>query len=514
MNTTVIIIGAGPTGLMAACQLARFGVDMIIIDAKAGINVESRAMLVTARSMEIYQQMGLSDKVVAGGKYIEDFTIFMEGKEKLRFSMGSTGNGLTDFPYLQSFEQSRNESLLYEHLKSSQHDVLWNTEFLSLERSTESVNVRLQDLTSQQFLHIQAKYLIGCDGASSKVRQQLNCKFEGGTYENKFFVADTKIEWGQPVHQLIAAPTKTNFCAFFPMYEDGSYRILGTLPKSFKDREDIDFKALETVIKDTIGVPLEFKTVNWFSVYKLHHRCVETFSVDRCFLAGDAAHVHSPAGGQGMNTGLQDAYNLSWKLWMVLSGHGGKKLLDTYHAERYPFAKWLLKFTDRIFGFMTSNNTLIYQLRRYLMPAIFKMVSFSPRLKKGIFTTLSQIWYSYKHGPLSAQHTARSLKFRAGDRFPYILIENDGKMQSCYHLLTGPNFHLLCIGTDAKLKQASIPPALMPLIKIVELPLSLDWLKLGVSEQIYILVRPDNYIGLVSDQMHEGTLSDYFRRYQ
>jgi 2-polyprenyl-6-methoxyphenol hydroxylase-like FAD-dependent oxidoreductase len=167
MNTTVIIIGAGPTGLMAACQLARFGVDMIIIDAKAGINVESRAMLVTARSMEIYQQMGLSDKVVAGGKYIEDFTIFMEGKEKLRFSMGSTGNGLTDFPYLQSFEQSRNESLLYEHLKSSQHDVLWNTEFLSLERSTESVNVRLQDLTSQQFLHIQAKYLIGCDGAFS-----------------------------------------------------------------------------------------------------------------------------------------------------------------------------------------------------------------------------------------------------------------------------------------------------------------------------------------------------------
>jgi 2-polyprenyl-6-methoxyphenol hydroxylase-like FAD-dependent oxidoreductase len=183
MNTTVIIIGAGPTGLMAACQLARFGVDMIIIDAKTGINVESRAMLVTARSMEIYQQMGLSDKVEAGGKYIEDFAILMDGREKLQFSMGSAGNGLTDFPYLQSFEQSRNESLLYEHLKCSGHNVLWSMEFLSLEQSAEGVNVQLQDLTSQKLLHIQAKYLIGCDGASSKIRQQLNCKFEGGTYE-------------------------------------------------------------------------------------------------------------------------------------------------------------------------------------------------------------------------------------------------------------------------------------------------------------------------------------------
>jgi hypothetical protein len=286
------------------------------------------------------------------------------------------------------------------------------------------------------------------------------------------------------------------------------------LPKSYRDKVAISFKELEAVIKETIKIPVAFKSVNWFSVYKLHHRCVETFSVDRCFLAGDAAHVHSPAGGQGMNTGLQDTYNLSWKLWMVLSGHAGKKLLNTYHAERYPFAKWLLKFTDRIFGFMTSNNTLIYRLRRYLMPAIFKMVSFSPTMRKGIFTTLSQIWYSYKHSPLSVQHTARSLKFKAGDRFPFILIENDGKMQSCYHLLTGPKFCLLCIGTDAELKQTSIPNAMVPLINIVVLPLSVNWQKLGVRKQIYILVRPDNYIGLISDQMQEGILLSYFRRYQ
>ncbi|MEO6850746.1 MAG: FAD-dependent monooxygenase [Mucilaginibacter sp.] len=513
MNTDILIIGAGPTGLMAACQLARFGVDAVIVDAKPGINAESRAMLVTARSMEIYQQMGLADTVVAEGKYIQDLAVYMGGKEKIKFSLGKAGDGLTDFPYIQAFEQSRNEALLYGHLKSLQQDVLWNTEFLSLEQSAEGVTARLHDLVSKKILNIQAKYLIGCDGASSQVRQQLKSKFEGGTYENKFFVADTTIQWDQPAHQIIASPSKVNFCAFFPMYQEDTYRVLGTLPKDFSDKENIDFKDLEAVIKETIKVPLKFKAVNWFSIYKLHHRCVESFSDGRCFLAGDAAHVHSPAGGQGMNTGLQDAYNLSWKLWMALNGNGGKNLLDTYHTERYPFASWLLRFTDRIFGFMTSDNVFIYRLRKYLMPVIFRIVSASHPAKKSIFTTLSQIWYSYSHSPLSVQHTTQSLKFKAGDRFPYIQLKTDGEMLSCYHLFVAAKFHLLCIGAEADFREVNIPDPLVPAIKSVNLPLSPEWLEFGIHAQIYILVRPDNYIGLISDKMDKETLSVYFRHY-
>lgn len=513
--TDIIIIGAGPTGLMAACQLARFGVDLIIIDSKAGTTPESRAMLVTARSMEIYQQMGLSDKVLAQGEYIRDLSIYIDGKEKVGFSLGKAGDGLTDFPYIQSFEQSGNESLLYEQLKKMDRDVLWRTGLVDLEQSAEGgVTVKLQDLVTKKHLEVQAKYLIGCDGASSTVRQQLKCKFEGRTYENKFFVADTRIDWTQPAHRIVASPSRTNFCAFFPMYDKESYRVLGTLPKDFYNKEDIAFQDIESVVRSTIGIPLQFKAVNWFSVYKLHQRCVESFAVNRCFLAGDAAHIHSPAGGQGMNTGLQDAYNLSWKLWMVLSGTAGESLLSTYHTERYPFAKWLLKFTDRIFGFMTDNNVLFHLLRKHLLPFIFKTLSISPRITKRIFRTLSQIWYSYDDSPLSVQHSKQSLTFKAGDRFPYVRIDHKGEMISCYNLLTAAKFHLVCIGAGSNVSKDDIPRVVLPLIQLINLPPGPGWLKLGVRKKLYILVRPDNYIGLVSDRIDDDSLEKYFKLYR
>lgn len=493
--TDVIIIGAGPTGLMAACQLTRFGVDLIIIDAKGGTTPESRAMLVTARSMEIYQQMGLSDKILAQGEYIRDLSIHINGKEKVAFSLGKAGDGLTDFPYIQSFEQSGNESLLYGQLKKTDNDVLWRTELVDLEQSAEGVTAKLQDLATKKHLEVRAKYLIGCDGASSTVRQQLKCKFEGRTYENKFFVADTRIDWAQPAHRIVASPSRTNFCAFFPMYDKDSYRVLGTLPKDFYHKENIAFQDIESVVRSTIGIPLQFKTVNWFSVYKLHQRCVESFAVNRCFLAGDAAHIHSPAGGQGMNTGLQDVYNLSWKLWMVLSGTAGGSLLSTYHAERYPFAKWLLKFTDQIFGFMTGSHVLFHVLRKHLLPFIFKILSISPRIKKRIFRSLSQIWYSYEDSPLSVRHSEQSLTFKAGDRFPYVCLNHNGETISCYHLLTAAKFHLVCIGADNNGDEDNIARALVPLIRLINLPAGPGWLKLGIKKKLYILVRPDNILG-------------------
>ena len=190
VKTDVLIVGAGPTGLMAACQLARFGVNLLIIDAKPGVTAQSRALLITARSMEIYQEMGLSDRVIAGGQSISDLSIYMAGKEKIKLSLGKAGEGLTDFPYLQSFEQSRNEELLYAELRKWKIDVSWNTEFLHLEQSAKGVTAEVRDLLSERVWTINARYLIGCDGASSSVRQMLKCRFDGRTYENKFFVAD------------------------------------------------------------------------------------------------------------------------------------------------------------------------------------------------------------------------------------------------------------------------------------------------------------------------------------
>lgn len=509
MHTQVIIIGAGPTGLMAACQLARFNIDFIIIDTKPAPTHESRAMLVTARSMEIYQQMGIVDTVLQQGNVISKFAIYMKGREKAALQTSEAGYGLTDFPNLQAFEQFKNEELLYEQLKATGHDVLWRTSLVSFEQNDDLVFANIYNKSDPfRKIAVKASYLLACDGASSIVRQHLGLNFAGGTYQNKFFVADVQLNWQQPLNKLIASLSRSNFCVFFPMYGDNNYRILGTLPESFSGIDDVSFDDLKGVIAENIQLPLNVDKLNWFSVYKLHHRCVDSFRINRCFLLGDAAHIHSPAGGQGMNTSLQDAHNLAWKLALVLHGVAGEKLTDTYHTERYPFAQWLLKFTDNIFAFMTGRNWLIYLVRTYLMPHVLRLVLSKKWITRRMFRVLSQIWYSYKKSPLSRQFIKQNLKFNAGDRCPYVMTEIEGKPQSIYHLLTEAKFHLLCIGTNSDGSQ--VPDHLLPYIKIVNLPINEDWQKLGVKTGLYLLVRPDNYIGLLSDEISPALITGYF----
>lgn len=509
MDAAVVIIGAGPTGLMAACQLGRYGVSCIVVDSKAGPTLQSRALLVTSRSLEIYEQMGVADEVVAQGTQVEEFAIFTEGKEKINFPIGNVGKGLTDFPYMHVFEQSKNEQLLSDVLEKQGNQVWWNTDFLMLEQDTGVVTVRLQKhIPEAQFITVRARYVIGCDGAGSKVRQTLNCKFEGGTYKHKFFIADVKIKWNQSPGKVIASLASKSFCAFFPMKGENNYRVLGTLDKLRETDEDIVFSDMERGIQSTLGLPLVIEQVNWFSTYRLHHRCVDKFRVGRCFLAGDAAHIHSPAGGQGMNTGLQDAYNLAWKLAMVISGHAGEKLLETYHSERYPFARWLLKFTDRAFGIISSRNVLFSWFRIHVGPLILRQLLRKKGVGTNMFQTVSQLWYGYGGSLLSVTHSNTKLKFKAGDRFPYVLTPIAGKLTSCYHFFEEARFHLVIIGKIT----GEVPDHMKSFIKIVYLPHSSAWLSLGVENSLIILVRPDNYIGLVADEFGEKMLEDYLNR--
>jgi 2-polyprenyl-6-methoxyphenol hydroxylase-like FAD-dependent oxidoreductase len=514
MDAAVIIIGAGPTGLMAASQLSRYGITCIVVDSKAGPTLQSRALLVTSRSLEIYDQMGIADKVVNQGMQVEEFSIFTQGAEKVKFPIGNIGQGLTDFPFMHVFEQSKNEQLLCDVLAMEGNSIWWNTEFLGLEQDNEGVAVHLlKCLPQEQSITLRAKYVIGCDGAGSKVRQILKCKFEGGTYKHKFFVADVKIRWDQAPHKVIASLARSGFCVFFPMQGDNNFRVLGTLGKFSGLDENIEFSDVQSNIEATIGMRLIFEQVNWFSTYRLHHRYVDKFKVDRCFLAGDAAHIHSPAGGQGMNTGLQDAYNLAWKLAMVLQDYSSEKLLDTYHSERYPFAKWLLKFTDRAFAMISSQNVFISWFRIYLAPILLRRFISRKGVGKNMFRTVSQIWYSYGSSPLSATLSSQKLKFKAGDRFPYVLTPVNGTMQSCYHLFRDAKFHLVIIGKPQVEKDSNlIPERLKNFIKIVSIPISSAWVGLGIEKSLYILVRPDNYIGLLADALDETTLENYFKR--
>ncbi len=505
METDVIIIGAGPTGLMAANQLARFNVNYIILDKKSGPTIESRAIAVTTRSMEIYQQMGLIDTLLQEGTKINSFAVYSEGKQKANINIDEVGTGLTEFNFLLAFEQSKNEELLYKNLKNSGGEVLWNCELLKVSQENSGVTVTVGPNDAQKT--IRAKYLIAADGARSLVRHALAFKFEGGTYQNKFFVADTELQWDLPYDRITIFPSRHNFCAFFPLKGTRTIRILGTLPKTSAEDENIDFNKLEVVVKNTIKVPVNFTKIKWFSVYHLHHRMVDNFRNSNIFLAGDSAHIHSPAGGQGMNTGLQDAYNIAWKLAFVLQGKANEKILQTYNEERLPFAKWLLNFTDRMFNMMTNDSWFVFIIRKYLVMNVFPFVVSLQSTKLRVFKMFSQTWYSYSGKKMSINFSDQKLNFTAGDRFPFLINSLNGK--SFYELLTGPCFHLVIIGkTEFKETENYFPFG----VNIVRSGLTDAWIKTGVTKPLFILVRPDNYIAFISDKLNKEIVNTYFQK--
>lgn len=499
----VLIVGAGPTGLMAANQLARFGINFLIIDGKPGPTEQSRAIAVTARSLEIYQQMGISDEAIAQGRYISEFAIYVKGKQKAFAPIGELGKGLTDFSYLLAFEQSKNEALLSRHLESFGGKVSWNVQLESIKKTDSGFEAEIKNIKENSSAEkIICDYVLGCDGAKSPVRHAMDFHFGGGTYDQLFYVADTVLKWNEGSNKLVLCPTRDLFCGFFPMGGSNSHRIIGTIPKEIQDPAKVTFDDLKDAIKKATKFPMEIEKLNWFSVYKLHHRSVDTFSKGNCFLCGDAAHIHSPAGGQGMNTGLMDAYNLCWKLALVIKGNADKRILETYNAERLPFAKWLLNFTDRFFAIMTGRNTLMSWFRNNIVPPFLRFMLKRKGLRKVMFKTLSQTAWTYKNSPISKNISSQKLKFKAGDRLPYIL--TGSSHQSVYKLLTAPTFHLLSIGFDKPFMPEN------NLITVISLPLE-EWRSCGVNEPLYILCRPDNYIGLIADELDDLILNKYLQ---
>lgn len=480
-QTQVIIIGAGPTGLALASQLHRYGIDFVILDKNPETTHLSKAMVVHARTLEIFDEIGLADKAVRSGQIAERFSILSKGKIKGQMKIGAFGQGLSPFPFALILEQSKTEKLLAGHLEAAGVQVLWNSEVTRLEENGEGITATYRDSRGVQTA-VKGKYLVGCDGASSTTRHSLGFGFAGDTQERIFYVADVRME--SPLTRERDAwfvMIDKGFVLFFPMEGEKHYRVIGTVPQGLGGHENIEFSTIAQDLKAQMKIDVEFTEEIWFSTYKVHSRLTETFGKGRCFIAGDAAHIHTPAGGQGMNTGIQDAYNLAWKLAFVLQEKAPTALLDTYNEERRANAVNLLKTTDTMFDILAGTGRLTNFFRMNIFPTLIGLVTKVPFLNKRIFPMLSQIGISYPDSSLSIKSTLG--KVTAGDRMPWF--EANG--HSVYDLLKAPAYKLLYFGSHSSNTFATLPSIVQH--SFTEIPKIFKG-----NKNFYIVLRPDNHI--------------------
>jgi 2-polyprenyl-6-methoxyphenol hydroxylase-like FAD-dependent oxidoreductase len=512
MDTDVLVVGAGPTGLMLANQLARRGVRARIIDRHSSPSLQTRALGVQARTLEIYSHLGIAGRALGLGKRATGANMWAEGRRTARVPLGDIGRDMSPYPFLLILGQDDNERLLGETLQKCGTAVEWNTELVGVEQEEDRVIAQLKQ-PDGTIRPVAAAWVAGCDGGRSAVRELSGITFQGAPYEHVFFVADTKMTGPMVPEELNIYFWRDGFHLFFPMRGFDHWRIVGIVPPELRGRDDLTLDEMIPSIRQEAGSGLVFQSCSWFSTYRIHHRRAVRFRDRRCFLLGDAAHIHSPVGAQGMNTGLQDAYNLGWKLALVVSGGAGAALLDSYEAERIPVAQRLLSTTDRMFSLVVSDTRLAGLFRTRVLAKAMALAMRLERIQKLAFRTISQTGIAYPDSPLSETLPGLSKGApRAGDRFPWLRLKlsPDGAVEDLYARLDDTRFTLIVVGQPA-------PPVGVPglgdLLRVLVVPRDpandRELARGQIPQPAFYLLRPDGHVGLAGTGLEAAAVTRY-----
>src|SRR5713226_378115 len=415
MRSDVLIIGAGPTGLVLALWLTKLGIKVRIVDKTAEPGTTSRALAVQARTLELYRQLNLTEAVVARGHKVPAVNFWARGESAARLSFENIGSGLTPYPFLQIFPQDQHERVLIDRLEALDVTVERRTELVSFAQEETRVIARLCGPDGQE-VDCEANYIAGCDGARSIVRETIGTGFPGGTYRQIFYVADVEATGPALNGELHVDLDEADVLGVFPLAGQGQARLIGTVRDERADR--VDTLTFNDVSNRAINhLKVGVKKVNWFSTYHVHHRVTQHFRKRRAFLLGDAAHIHSPAGGQGMNTGIGDAINLAWKLAAVLNGRADQSLLDSYEPERIAFARRLVATTDQAFTGVTSDGPIARRVRLNVVPVVIPIIFRFASMRRFMFRTISQTTVNYRESALSE---GRAGTVYGGDRLRWV----------------------------------------------------------------------------------------------
>src|SRR5262245_3633925 len=494
----VLIVGAGPTGLVLALWLTKLGVRPRIIDKTAEPGTTSRALAVNARTLELYRQLDLADFVVEHGQKGPAVRLWVSGERPGPVDSEQIASHLTPYSFLQIFPQDEHERLLIAKLQTLGVSVERRTELIGYRDEGDRVvaQLRLPDGRDEAW---EAAYIAGCDGVHSIVRQTMGTGFPGGSYRQLFYVADVQASGPALDGELHADLEEADFLAVFPLAGKGRARLIGTVRDERAEHADtLKFEDVSRRIIDNLKVKVE--KVNWFSTYHVHHRVTGRFRKGRAFLLGDAAHIHSPAGGQGMNTGVGDAINLAWKLHAVLAGRAPDALLDSYEVERIRFARRLVKTTDRVFTLVTADGKLAEVIRTKIVPTVLPALARFYFLREVLFRMVSQITINYRH---CALNEGKAGGVHGGDRLPWVAIGNSDN----YQPLRTISWQVHVYGTASPELAAWCEQRHLPLHVFAWRP---EYEKAGLAQGALYLIRPDTYVALAHGSGAGDALQRYF----
>lgn len=494
----VLISGAGPTGLVLALWLTKQNIKIRIIDKSAGPGETSRAMVIQARTLELYRQLGMSEEVVADGFKTSAMNIWARGMRRAQVELFDAGEKISPYPFALVYPQDRHERFLVERLRDLGVEVERDTELLSFIDCGDGVIARLK-LQNGREETCKFCYVAGCDGAHSTVRHQIGGSFEGGTYKQLFYVADVQASGVNPPKQAHIVFESSDIVLVIYYGQEGLYRLIGTARDAWTAKpEHVNFEDVAQEAINSLGIRIE--KLNWFSTYRVHHRVADTFGTGKAFLLGDAAHVHSPAGGQGMNTGIHDAINLAWKLAAVLKGKASVKLLDSYDSERRAFARKLVETTDRLFTFATAQGSFPDFVRTWIAP-VFASIAFKiENVREYPFRIMSQTMMEYHD---SAVSEGQAGEVKGGDRLPFVRTSHGDNYSTLSEIAwqvhvygtASPELEYWCARNGVRLYQFLWHE---------------EHRTAGLARNAAYLLRPDTFVALSDSTGSPATIERYF----